>query len=367
MAVRYSFGTVPILEAGAKVTLAAIVRTPSNTWKAVVRKIGWPTTIKTFRTKRDAKDWARNTEDEMVRGVYLRRGASSRLTLAHAFDRYERDISPIKSEGTRYRERWRIAPLKDKLGDYSLAAITPDLVAAYRDERLEAGKSPSTVRLEIVLLGHRFNVATREWGLGLAYNPVANVRKPSPGNGRNRRLAPDEEKQLFEILDAHTNPMLGWVVRTALLTGMRQGEILSLRKKQVDLERRVVRLDKTKNGDSRVVPLSREAVAVFQTALDHPMRKSVRTQLVFFGEPGKDKRRRPYRIGKVWSQAVKRAGLEDLRFHDLRHEAVSRFVEAGLADQQVAAISGHKSMQMLKRYTHLRGEDLVDQLDRVLG
>nr|NIP47383.1 site-specific integrase [Gammaproteobacteria bacterium]NIP89582.1 site-specific integrase [Gammaproteobacteria bacterium]NIR24415.1 site-specific integrase [Gammaproteobacteria bacterium]NIS06084.1 site-specific integrase [Gammaproteobacteria bacterium]NIU41322.1 tyrosine-type recombinase/integrase [Gammaproteobacteria bacterium] len=283
-----------------------------------------------------------------------------------AFDRYEREVSPGKSDGTRYRERWRIAPLKEKLGDYSLAAITPDLVAAYRDERLEAGKSKSTVRLELVLLGHLFNVAIREWGLGLAYNPVTNVRKPSPGKGRDRRLDADEEKKLLEVVDAHTNPMLGWAVRLALLTGMRQGEILSLRKKQVDLERRVVRLDDTKNGDSRVVPLSREAVAVFQTALDHPMRKSVRTQLVFFGEPGKDKRRRPYRINKVWAEAVKRAGLEDLRFHDLRHEAVSRFVEAGLADQQVAAISGHKSMQMLKRYTHLRGEDLVGALDRVL-
>jgi integrase len=147
------------------------------------------------------------------------------------------------------------------------------------------------------------------------------VRRPSPAEGRDRRLAPDEEKKLFEILDAHSNPMLGWVVRIALLTGMRQGEILSLRKKQVDLERRVVRLDQTKNGDSRVVPLSREVVTVFQTALDHPMRKSVRAQLVFYGDPGKDKRRRPYRVNKAWAEAVKRAGLEDLRFHDLRHGA----------------------------------------------
>lgn len=346
--------------------MATLVKTKKGHWKATIRKVGWPTSSKTFRTKRDAEDWARNTEDEMVRGVYLKRGASSRITLSDAFDRYERDVSPGKSDGTRYRERWRIAPLKEKLGDYSLAAITPDLVAAYRDERLEAGKSKSTVRLELVLLGHLFNVAIREWGLGLAYNPVTNVRKPSPGKGRDRRLTPDEEKKILEVVDAHTNPMLGWAVRIALLTGMRQGEILSLRKKQVDLERRVVRLDDTKNGDSRVVPLSREAAAVFQTALDHPMRKSVRTQLVFFGEPGKDKRRRPYRINKVWAEAVKRAGLEDLRFHDLRHEAVSRFVEAGLADQQVAAISGHKSMQMLKRYTHLRGEDLVGALDNAL-
>ena len=173
--------------------MATLVKTKKGHWKATIRKVGWPTSSKTFRTKRDAEDWARNTEDEMVRGVHLKRGSSSRITLAEAFDRYEREISPTKAEGTRYRERWRITPLKDKLGDYSLAAITPDLVAAYRDERLEAGKSKSTVRLELVLLGHLLNVAIREWGLGLAYNPVANVRKPSPGKGRDRRLAPEEE------------------------------------------------------------------------------------------------------------------------------------------------------------------------------
>lgn len=105
--------------------MATLVKTKKGHWKATIRKVGWPTSSKTFRTKRDAEDWARNTEDEMVRGVYLKRGASSRITLSDAFDRYEREVSPGKSDGTRYRERWRISPLKEKLGDYSLAAITP--------------------------------------------------------------------------------------------------------------------------------------------------------------------------------------------------------------------------------------------------
>ena len=345
--------------------MATLVKTPSKTWKAVVRKIGWPTATKTFRTKRDADDWARNIEDGMVRGVYINRAPSERMTLGGALGRYEREVAPTKGKGTQYREQWRAAPLKKHLGEYSLAAITPDLVAEYRDERLGEGKSNNTVRLELALLSHLFNVGIREWGLGLAYNPVSNIRKPSPGQGRNRRLSADEENQLLKALDDHTNPMLGWVVRIALLTSMRQGEILTLRKNQVDLGRRLVRLDKTKNGDARTVPLSRRAAAIFQEALSHPMRHGVRTQHIFFGEPGKDGRRRPYRINKVWSKAAARAGLENFRFHDLRHEAISRLVERGLADQQVAAISGHKSMQMLKRYTHLRAEDLVGELDRI--
>ena len=99
-------------------------------------------------------------------------------------------------------------------------------------------------------------------------------------------------------------------------------------------------------------------------ALANPVRP-IDTDLVFFGEPGLDGQRRPYNFNKVWLNTKASIGLKELRFHDLRHEAVSRFVEGGLSDQQVAAISGHKSMQMLKRYTHLRAEDLVDQLDAI--
>ena len=141
-----------------------------------------------------------------------------------------------------------------------------------------------------------------------------------------------------------------------------RSEISSLKCNQVNLKSRVVKLTDTKNDDSRTVPLSRKATDALQAALDNP--RPAETNLVFFGEPGRDGKRRPFTFTKVWSTIKKELGMSDLRFHDLRHEAVSRFVELGLGDQQVAAISGHKSMQMLKRYTHLRGEDLVAELDR---
>ena len=157
--------------------------------------------------------------------------------------------------------------------------------------------------------------------------------------------------------------MLGWAVRIALYTAMRQGEILSLYRSQVDLDRHIVRLDKTRNGSVRTVPLSPQAVAVFSKAMADPIHEKTDSPLLFPGEPGRDDKRRPYVINRVWMMAVERAKLHDLRFHDLRHEAVSRLVESGLNDQEVAAISGHKSMQMLRRYTHLRAEDLVKKLE----
>lgn len=346
--------------------MATITKTPSNTWKAMIRKRGWPTTIKTFRTKRDAQDWARRTEDEMVRGVYIDRAGSDRLLLRHALDRYLREVSSTKRAATEYCEQKRAKPLKKALGSYCLSAITPDLVAEYRDARLGIGMSNNTVRLELALLSHLFTIAIKEWRVGLLYNPVANIRKPSPGKGRDRRLHKDEETLLFEACDAYPNPMLGWITRIALYTGMRSGEIKSLTRSQVDLDKRTVHLTETKNGSARTVPLTRQATEVFRAALSHPVRP-LDTDLIFWGEPGRDGIRRPYEFRPAWVRTLKRAGIKGLRFHDLRHEAVSRMVEAGLGDQEVSAISGHKSMQMLKRYTHLRAEDLVGRLDQVIG
>lgn len=155
------------------------------------------------------------------------------------------------------------------------------------------------------------------------------------------------------------------MIRLALATAMRVGEIQRLRRRDVDLKRRTALLRDTKNNQSRTVPLSAEAAQVLRTALDNPVRP-IECDLVFFGEPGRDGVRRGFQYSPGWKRATRDAGIVDLRFHDLRHEAVSRLVELGLGDQEVAAISGHRSMQMLQRYTHLRAEDLVKRLDALV-
>ncbi len=344
--------------------MAALIKTPAGTWKAIIRKRGWPATIKTFRTKRDAQDWARRTEDEMVRGVYIVRADAERMTLEAALKRYMEEVAVTKKASTILSERNRARRLTKALGSYSLAAITPSLVADFRDRRIAEGRANDTVRLELAMLSHLYTTAIKEWRLGLIYNPVTNIRKPTPGVGRNRRLTAAEEQRLIEACTRYSNPMLGWLARIAIHTGMRAGEIRSLRHGQVDIERRLVTLTDTKNGSARTVPLTRAAVKVFQEALNNPTRPAD-YDLIFFGEPGRDGKRRPYEFHPAWQQILKDNGISGLRFHDLRHEAVSRLVEAGLDDQEVAAISGHKSMQMLRRYTHLRAEDLVAKLDKL--
>lgn len=344
--------------------MATFVKTESDTWKALIRKRGWPTVSKTFRTKRDATDWAHRTEDEMVRGVFILRTSSERVSFSEAMDRYLKDISLLKKLKTQKSEQGSARLLKQFFGKYSLAAINSELVAAYRDQRLAEGLSNNTVRIELALLSHLFTTAIMEWGMGLTVNPVSNIRKPPPSAGRNCRLTINEQKKLLTAVNGHSNPMLGWIVRIAIETGMRQSEILELRLHQVDLERRIVRLDDTKNATFRTVPLTIAATETFKVAIANPTRPSD-TDLIFFGEPGRDGIRRRYEFLKTWGIIKKDLGLEDLHFHDLRHEAVSRLVEAGLSDQEVASISGHKSMQMLRRYTHLRAEDLVIKLDQL--
>jgi integrase len=355
--------------------MATLVKTPSGTWKAVIRKTGWPTTAKTFRTKRDAEDWSRRTEDEMVRGAYIQRATADRLTVEAALERYLAEIVPTKRLTSQVADVKRSTILIKHLGKYSLAALTPEIIAKFRDMRLagedrkDADGRPqpranNTVRLDLALLGHLFTVAIKEWGVGLPSNPVFNIRRPAPGAGRNRRLSEEEERRLLAAVDRHSNPMLSWIVRIALETGMRLSEIVNLQLTQVDLDRRIVRLLKTKNTQPRTVPLSSAGTALFREALNHPVRPSD-TDLIFFGEPGRDGERGPYQFDRMWQEIKRTEGLKDFHFHDLRHEAVSRLVEAGFSDQEVSAISGHKSMQMLKRYTHLRAEDLVGRLDNL--
>ena len=217
------------------------------------------------------------------------------------------------------------------------------------------------MRLELALLGHLYTIAIKEWGMGLVANPVSNIRRPTPSQGRDRRLKGDEEDRLLRACEAHSNPMLAWIVKLALYTGMRHGEVVSLLRNQVNLERRSIHLTDTKNNSSRTVPLTNKAIEILREAMNYAVRP-IDTELIFFGEPGRDGVRRPYITNRVWSIALERAGIEDLKFHDLRHEATSRFVEAGLSDQEVSSITGHKSMQMLRRYTHLRTENLSEKI-----
>ena len=175
-------------------------------------------------------------------------------------------------------------------------------------------------------------------------NPVAKVSRPKMPKGRDRRLQPGEEELLLGVLGITLKPLF----QIALETAMRQGELTSLEWKDINLARRVAYLPETKNNEPRHVPLSSKAVSVLSKL---PRRIDGKV----FGVSG-------VHVSKSFREACKKLKIEDLRWHDLRHEACSRLFEKGLNPMEVASISGHKTLQMLKRYTHLKAEDLARKL-----
>lgn len=327
-------------------TLAKITGKRGTKYKAVVRRNGVsvrPTRLAPGDLSRElsTQNWASLAKQAQVlrecrsaRRVYIHRVASEKTTLRMAMERYLSEVSTTKSESTQKSEKTKSKPLIRILGSYSLAALTPDVIASYRDKRLNENTqvksnnpatpkrkvSASTVRHELALLSHLFTTAIQEWHIGLTHNPITGVRKPSPGRGRNRRLQADEEDRLLKAVRAYPNPFLGWIVELALESAMRLGEASGITVEQVDLQRRVIMLPDTKNGDVRLVPLSKRATEVMQLALAFPRPKD--TNLVFFGEPGRDDVRRPYIFNKPWRDIKTRLGMSDFRFHDLRHEAI---------------------------------------------
>lgn len=318
----------------------------SVSWQVKIRRKGYPPVSRSFVRRVDAERWARQAEAEMDRGAYVSLDEAHRATLSELLDRYAIEVA------TQYRGRhWQSAlrVLGERLGRWSPAALTARRVAEYRDSRLADGVSGETVRKELALLSRVLDTAMREWGVALPANPVRHVSKPAPGRARDRRLVGDEEARLMAALAQCRSPYMAPLARLAIETAMRQGELLSLRWEHVDLARRIAFLPETKNGEARAVPLSSRAVAILEAlprSIDgrvFPVSQSL--------------------VVQAWGHAVRRAGIEGLRFHDLRHEALSRLAErGGLSVLELAAVSGHKNLQMLKRYTHLQAEALARKL-----
>ena len=316
-------------------------------WQVAVRKKGYPAQYKTFRTRKEGEAWATVTESEMVRGVWRDRSEAESTTLKECLDRYSQEIIPTKKgDGARemgFLRQWQARPIAHRF----MAAIDgQDVTAAIKEMEAE-GKGANTIRLHLALLSHLFEVARKEWRMSSLVNPVELVRKPKLPQGRDRRLVGDEEVRLVAECRA-ISPELAAIAVIAIETAMRQGEIMSLTWDKIDLAKRTITLDNTKNGDRRTVPLSSKAVEVLRVL--------------------------PRRLdGKVWTysddgmrtgykRACKRAGITGLTFHDLRHEATSRLFEKGFNPMEASAITGHKTLQMLKRYTHLRAEDLAKRM-----
>jgi len=206
------------------------------------------------------------------------------------------------------------------------------------------------------MLQHAFDIAVREWSIPLRANPLKPIAKPTISNRRDRRLREGELDQLLKAAGKTRNPFLLPIVRFALETAMRRGEILALRFRDVDIERCTAIIRMSKNGHARTISLSTLAVAILETTM------TVMT------DKAKHENERIFPITALalrlsWDRLTKRAKIDDLHFHDLRHEAISRFFEKGLTVPEVASISGHRDIRMLLRYAHADKGKLAEKLN----
>ncbi len=328
----------------------ATIRKLRGRWQAQVRRRGMKPRCKSFDSKLEAEKWARDLEAQVDRfGAAPDTKILESTTLGQLLERYQREISPTKRGSVQEIQRLDVLRRHD-LAYRTMIGLSQQDIASFRDERLQT-VAPSTTVRELAILSHVLEVAIRDWGLPLAKNVVKLVRRPVIRNERSRRLTGDEEQRLLDGCDGGQTPYLKTLLILAIETGMRRGELLGLRWSDISHNRRVITLAMTKNGSGREVPLSQRA---FDALMDWKSRADVDQSTIFPMTAGA--------LEQAWRRLLARSNVKELRFHDLRHEGVSRLFERGLNMIEVSSISGHKELRMLKRYTHLSADDLVARL-----
>jgi integrase len=314
----------------------ANIRKHGNKWQVRIRRTGLRSLSKTFTLRKDAMEWARQMEVQADRhDLPADPKVLQRITLGELVERY-RDTVSIKKRGYE-RERVSLtAFLRHPICARRLSDLRTEDFGTYRDKMLKTIK-PTSLKRYLDPVHNLFELARNEWGIPLRDNPLDRLKLKAPSQRRERRLAPGEWERLLEAARLTRNPWIEPIIRLALATAMRRGEILAIDSNHVSIDRRCLLIPVTKNGHARTIPLTADAIRVFEGLA------IVQGRLFPVASNA-------FRL--AWIRLRNRAGLHDLRFHDLRHEAISRFFELGLNASEVALISGHNDMRMLFRYTH---------------
>jgi integrase len=314
------------------------------------------------RSKRQAELYLGKIKAEIAEGKFLDPLKGNKITYGELLDRYLKEHSAVHKGAESYREdTYLVRELKAAFGELLLKDVTLERVSPWIQELREKGKGASSINHRINMLKHSLKLA-KEWGL-IRHSPVADLKRLREPAGRLRYL----EARQFQRLLTELPDYLRSIVVVAAHTGMRLGEILSLRWEQVNLSQRVVTLTHTKNGRMRGVPLNATAMGVFRELARERMREEVKSLYVFTNPLTGD---RWIYISRAFNSAVERAKIQDFRFHDLRHTAASWMVMSGVDLLTVAEILGHKDTRMTERYSHLSPAhclDAVSKLDMALA
>ncbi len=336
-------------------------------WQVRVLIKPYPPQYRTFDKKAEADAWAASIRSKMKSGAWLERKEVEGTTLSNLLQRYLDKVTPNKKGAA--PEAYRInALLRDPIAGMSLAAIRGVDIAGWRDARLKK-VAPATVTRDLTILSHVYEVARKEWNLALD-NPCRDVRRPTAPKARERRLMIGEEKHLLGACGVSGNTWLRPFVVLALETCMRRSELLALRWEHMDLKHRTARLLDSKNDEGRGIPLSLRAIEALKSlprSTSGAVFPTTAEAIKLSWQRAKARARSNYETECRNSRTKPGDELfRDLHFHDLRHEAISRLFEGTDLDvMEIARITGHRTLSMLSRYTHLRAHYLVQRLDGV--
>ncbi len=294
---------------------------------------------------------------QITEGKWLERPVGADKTFREMMEKYEKERFSELSSGSRRGCKSYLEGLVAFFGVYTLAEVTPRLINEFKQMRKAQGVKPATINRQMTIMKRAYNIAMREWEWADG-NPVAKVSCEKTNNARDRWLTLEEEKRLLDACP----PWLRDIVVFALNTGMRLGEILSLAHKGVDLSRMTVTVFQSKNGERRTIPTNRTVLELLKAKTKI---RSLKTDLVFYTQNHTPYH--PCNLRRSFNQATKEAGLEDFRFHDLRHTFATKLVQSGVDLYKVGKLLGHKDIRMTQRYSHHYPESLRDGVEILDG
>lgn len=332
-------------------------------YRVLIRLKGCPAQSATFARKTDAAKWAQDVESAIRDGRHFKTIEAKRHTVGEMIDRYIQDVVPGKKDQVNTANQ--LLYWKEQIGHKILADVNTAMITDIRDRLLkdpytttrrtgdtvvttERIRSKTTANRYMAAISSCFTVAATEWGW-LESSPVDGIKKQAEPQGRVRFLKDDERERLLTSCQASTNPLLFPIVVLALSTGMRYGEVMGLTWADVDFTNQRIVLHDTKNGERRAVHLAGKALGLLLELKAKNIRPG--SELVFPGSNAMN--RGPASIRTAWTTALRKAEIRDFKFHDLRHSAASYLAMNGAALLDIAAILGHKTLAMVKRYSHL--------------
>lgn len=327
-----------------------------TSFQVQVRVKGGGLETATFENLTKAKLWAQTIEAAIRDGRYFTGSASKKYTLQDLINRFLEH--PSLKQKTRKVYEPQLKWWASNLGDTILADITPDIISRTRGKLLQKGIKPSSANRYFAALSSAFSLAVREFGW-VDSNPCARVRKLNEPRGRTRYLTNHERENLLKACEASKSRELHIIVTLALSTAGRKSELRWLRWDDVDLQQGVLLFRETKNGTMRSVPLVGQGLELLR---EWGKIRRLDTDLVF---PGRNPKY-PVLFEKSWRAALKMTKISDFRFHDLRHSSASYLIMAGVHLRTVAEILGHRTLNMVQRYSHLSPEHLRSEISRTM-